>query len=556
MYKISLILGFICFNCIVSNFLFAQNPGGVEKPIIWKQNIVSDYRESISAETFNFNKYLKIAEKGKELNLPIGNLNKISLFIVFNSENKEDIATIHSGNKEIVITDSTVNSRNKYAYTNTDRKPKILTYVENIKKSNKLDTNGVFRINRKKIDVNETFQGGVAEIIVYDKLLNKNQINKIESYLSIKYGISLPLTSDYYNSLGEIIWNPLQHEGFEYHLTSIGKDKISNLNQLQSRNAYSDFDLTIGLNQITTHNDENKSNILNNSYLFWADNNGSTIYKSKEPNSEILSIDRIWQMEHKGNLGLGGGIEFKVKLKDSLPNPINNTLWLVYSNTKLVNGSSVNKGANMLKLKLDDNNSYTGILNEKFNTCDFYFTFIWSPKINMELYPDAENCSKRLTNAMLEIRDINEDISIDLNGKEIVQNQRNLDGKMSILLENIPYFHNTLRIIVNHKDTLYKFFDIDRSTCRKLQVLQEIDLAISPNPIRAGNYFDVFVYGLKDGPVNLNIYSEQMKFIRSISSHSSNGVISIKEKINIAGVYILEINQDKVSKSGKIIVLN
>ena len=81
MYKISLILGFICFNCIVSNFLFAQNPGGVEKPIIWKQNIVSDYRESISAETFNFNKYLKIAENGKELNLPIGNLNKFSLFL-------------------------------------------------------------------------------------------------------------------------------------------------------------------------------------------------------------------------------------------------------------------------------------------------------------------------------------------------------------------------------------------------------------------------------------------------------------------------------------------
>ena len=556
MYKITLILGFICFNCIISNFLYGQSPGGVERPIVWKQNIVSDYRESISNETFNFNKYLKIGEKGKELNLPIGNLNKISLFIVFNSENKEDIATIHSGNKEIVITDSTVNSRNKYAYTNTDRKPKILTYVENIKKSNKLDTNGVFRINRKKIDVNETFQGGVAEIIVYDKLLNKNQINKIESYLSIKYGISLPLTSDYYNSLGEIIWNPLQHEGFEHHLTSIGKDKISNLNQLQSRNAYSDFDLTIGLNQITTHNDENKSNILNNSYLFWADNNGSTIYKSKEPNSEILSIDRIWQMEHKGNLGLGGGIEFKVKLKDSLPNPINNTLWLVYRNTKLVNGSGVNKGANKLKLKLDSDNSYKYILNEKFNACDFYFTFIWAPKINMELYPDPENCTKNLTNARLEIRDLNEAISIDLNGNTIVKNQKVEDGQMSIFIENIPYYHNTLRLITNNADTLYKFFDIDKSTCRKLQLSEEIDLIISPNPIRAVNYFEVLVNGLNDGPVNLNIYSEQMKFIRSISSQSSNGVISIKEKINIAGVYILEINQDKVSKSGKIIVLN
>lgn len=556
MCKISLIIGFICFNCIVSNFLYAQSPGGVERPIIWKQNIFSDYRESISTETFNFNKYLKIAENGKELNLPIGNLNKISLFIVFNSENKEDIASIHSGNKEIVITDSTVNSRNKYAYTNTDRKPKILTYVENIKKSNKLDTNGVFRINRKKLDVNQTFQGGVAEIIVYDKLLNKSQINKIESYLSIKYGISLPLTSDYYNSFGDIIWNPLQHEGFEHHLTSIGKDKISNLNQLQSRNAYSDFDLTIGLNQITTHNDENKSNILNNSYLFWADNNGSTIYKSKEANSEILSIDRIWQMEHKGNLGLGGGIEFKVKLKDSLPNPINNTLWLVYSSTKLYHGSSLNKGSNKLKLKLDSDNSYKCILNEKFNACDFYFTFIWAPKINMELYPDPENCTKNLTNARLEIRDLNEDISIDLNGNTVVKNQKVEDGQMSISIENIPYYHNTLILITSNADTLYKFFDIDKSTCRKLQLSQEIDLIISPNPIRAGNYFEVLVNGLNDGPVILNIYSEQMKFIRSISSQSSSGVISIKEKINIAGVYILEINQDKVSKSGKIIVLN
>ena len=174
----------------------------------------------------------------------------------------------------------------------------------------------------------------------------------------------------------------------------------------------------------------------------------------------------------------------------------------------------------------------------------------------MELYPDPENCTKNLTNARLEIRDLNEDISIDLNGNTVVKNQKVEDGQMSISIENIPYYHNTLILITSNADTLYKFFDIDKSTCRKLQLSQEIDLIISPNPIRAGNYFEVLVNGLNDGPVILNIYSEQMKFIRSISSQSSSGVISIKEKINIAGVYILEINQDKVSKSGKIIVLN
>lgn len=98
----------------------------------------------------------------------------------------------------------------------------------------------------KKYSHKWIFSGGIAEIIVYDKLLNRKQINKIESYLAIKYGISLPLTSNYYNSNGGIIWDPLQHKGFEHNLTSIGKDKNTNLNQLQSRNEYSDVNLTLG----------------------------------------------------------------------------------------------------------------------------------------------------------------------------------------------------------------------------------------------------------------------------------------------------------------------
>ncbi|MBK6822587.1 MAG: T9SS type A sorting domain-containing protein [Saprospiraceae bacterium] len=172
------------------------------------------------------------------------------------------------------------------------------------------------------------------------------------------------------------------------------------------------------------------------------------------------------------------------------------------------------------------------------------------------MYPDVENCSKLLTNAMLEINDLHEDISIYLNGKEIVKNHKDLAGIMSISLENIPYSNNTLRLIVNHKDTLYKFFNIDKSTCKNEQVLQEIEITISPNPIRAGYYFETLVKGLEDGPVYLKIYSEQMKFIKSLNSHSINGVVSLKEKINTSGVYILEIIQEKASKSSKIIVIN
>ena len=98
--------------------------------------------------------------------------------------------------------------------------------------------------------------------------------------------------------------------------------------------------------------------------MFWSDNNKSSIFKRKDENSDILSVERIWQIVHKGDLGKGEGLEFNIKLKDSLPNPINNTLWLVYNKNSLGNLCGVNKDAIKVKLQLEESNSYKGIINE------------------------------------------------------------------------------------------------------------------------------------------------------------------------------------------------
>ena len=112
--------------------------------------------------------------------------------------------------------------------------------------------------------------------------------------------------------------------------------------------------------------------------------------------------------------------------------------------------------------------------------------------------------------------------------------------------------------ILNDKKVIVvnKFFNVEAKINCLIDILQEIEITISPNPIRAGYYFETLVKGLEDGPVYLKIYSEQMKFIKSLNSHSINGVVSLKEKINTSGVYILEIIQEKASKSSKIIVIN
>jgi hypothetical protein len=73
----------------------------------------------------------------------------------------------------------------------------------------------------------------VAEIISYaSRVLDTNR-PKIETYLAIKYGITLGVngSTDYFDSDGEIIWNSINNIGYNYNIAGIGKDVASDLYQ-------------------------------------------------------------------------------------------------------------------------------------------------------------------------------------------------------------------------------------------------------------------------------------------------------------------------------------
>ncbi|WP_372795608.1 LamG domain-containing protein, partial [Lutibacter sp.] len=114
--------------------------------------------------------------------------------------------------------------------------------------------------------------------------------NKIESYLAIKYGITLAdagigTTKDYVNSDGALIWDHTSNAGYNYDIAGIGRDDVSALNQKQSSSINNATDatgpiegiLTIGLADIYTTNSENiltnSSNTLGNKqFLVWGNN--------------------------------------------------------------------------------------------------------------------------------------------------------------------------------------------------------------------------------------------------------------------------------------------
>jgi hypothetical protein len=142
---------------------------------------------------------------------------------------------------------------------------------------------------------NGSFDGRIAEVITYDNRKTDGNLtqerNRIQSYLAIKYGITLGVngtTQDYVNTDGNVIWDQSANVGYNYDITGIGRDDDSDLNQKQSRSVNDATDgtgriegiLTMGLNDIydtnANHISSDPTSFNDKEYLVWG-NNGADL---------------------------------------------------------------------------------------------------------------------------------------------------------------------------------------------------------------------------------------------------------------------------------------
>ncbi|OUS02727.1 hypothetical protein A9Q86_02640 [Flavobacteriales bacterium 33_180_T64] len=140
-----------------------------------------------------------------------------------------------------------------------------------------------------------TLNARVAEVITYKSRQADTDLtqarNRIQSYLAIKYGITLGVqgtSQDYVDTDGSVIWDQSANAGFNYDISGIGRDDASELNQKQSRSVNNDADgsgrtegiLTMGLSDIYDTNNINQASnptaLDNKEYLVWG-NNGADL---------------------------------------------------------------------------------------------------------------------------------------------------------------------------------------------------------------------------------------------------------------------------------------
>lgn len=202
---------------------------------------------------------------------------------------------------------------------------------------------GQFSINGHNLS--SFLDGKITEVASYSSPNSTPNQQKIQSYLAIKYGVTLKefgtakeafdfeCDTDYVDSQGTIIWDQSENAGYNFDIAGIGRDDASELNQKQSKSQNVNSDgtdafgptltngfLSIGLTDLY---DTNKNNIASNAttfnnreYLVWG-NNGADINLAATAISVDMSsgisglstpvnftaMQRVWKVvENRGDI--------------------------------------------------------------------------------------------------------------------------------------------------------------------------------------------------------------------------------------------------------------
>jgi len=132
-------------------------------------------------------------------------------------------------------------------------------------------------LGNTSLTTNDYFFGTVQEVIVYKdattgSVMSSDDINKIFSYLAIKYGITLE-TSNYVNSVGNPVWTGSQNVGYASDIFGIAQDNASTLNQKQSQSTSNPI-MAVFLGDLADMNVNNTSSGLGDgNYAMFGSNN-------------------------------------------------------------------------------------------------------------------------------------------------------------------------------------------------------------------------------------------------------------------------------------------
>lgn len=245
--------------------------------------------------------------------------NQEALSLTINEETQVIGNDLNNGNTEMLSVTWTNSSGYTYVYQNGLENPANPYTVSD---GATLDAGNVLVLGqnqsaRIEFISADAYKGQLAEVITYSSVLNSNELEQVNSYLALKYGVTLDQGTgmDYLNSVGAVVWDNNENATYINDISGIGRDDNSALNQKQSKSINSDAIVTIGLDDDVTPDGLETTNVLNDgsfstdrSFLIWS-NDGAAIDEGEgnvefDRNLGVRSrLNREWRIQETGAIG-------------------------------------------------------------------------------------------------------------------------------------------------------------------------------------------------------------------------------------------------------------
>ncbi len=155
--------------------------------------------------------------------------------------------------------------------------------------------------------INRKFSGYIPELIIYSRYLNPLERRRVESYLALKYGLTID--QSYLKSNGDLLWDLAANPVFNNRITAVIKDDTSALDQFISTTTYEEAPTFSDANDAYFQTDHTKgssnkrlltiqsSELKDGEYAIWGDNDDDLTVQENDEITNLKMMNRDWYLK-------------------------------------------------------------------------------------------------------------------------------------------------------------------------------------------------------------------------------------------------------------------
>ena len=185
------------------------------------------------------------------------------------------------------------------------------------------------------VGTTRSFDGKIAEMIVYLGVPSALEQEKVQSYLGVKYGITKNSADnvgtagederDYFASDATVIWDYATNATYHNDVAGIGRDDSSSLGQVQSKSINDDAIVTLLAEAEGSNATNSFVDIVNKEFLLFGNNDAGAIWTEAGAPVGYNVLSRQWTVQETGDVGT---VQLDVDVTDTdfvLPGLLNGT---------------------------------------------------------------------------------------------------------------------------------------------------------------------------------------------------------------------------------------